>query len=494
MKVEAVSHHKPSSVPETKKGKRSVLPAALLNQIVKTVQSNVRTISTQVVAASAVKSPEKPTPACENSENPRFCKTSSDGAAKDNARQDAVQDIVPVMQKERLVKKISVSNMKVEGSEVDSSDTSRQGDGKQQKACERGTMVKDTERLTSSKTKEQSLHNAKSQKSNKSLLHADEMPVKPAELEGASTYEKAKTKSKKANRKTNTRGHKRSGADYHESPLGVLPEYIPENDSRLNKTSEPGRVYNLSTLFSGKLGEGRREQTKRKRPNYFFAVQITNTEVKENLTRLQKDVEEAEPKLKPAFVSVDSAHITLGIMHLGDQEAINRAKAGLHDFQTSHHQQQHHLQLQLSEGEEGEGFGSSDPLVLEVRGLDHFNNNVVFAKVTQGDSLKKLEAIADLLKSCALKQKINLDEKEFAAHLTVMKHSKNPAKLKKSGIKKISSDVYQASRDKIFGVELVTTVQLCSMLKPKKNNYYHIEHEVSLTLKAVSDECATDDG
>ena len=47
-----------------------------------------------------------------------------------------------------------------------------------------------------------------------------------------------------------------------------------------------------------------------------------------------------------------------------------------------------------------------------------------------------------------------------------------------AGIKKIDPQLYEASRSRYFGRETVATIQLCSMTKPKQNEYYYIEHEV----------------
>lgn len=49
-----------------------------------------------------------------------------------------------------------------------------------------------------------------------------------------------------------------------------------------------------------------------------------------------------------------------------------------------------------------------------------------------------------------------------------------------SGIKKIEQELYKDFSDKHFGPQIAMTVQLCSMSKPKVNDYYHIEYEVSL--------------
>ena len=47
-------------------------------------------------------------------------------------------------------------------------------------------------------------------------------------------------------------------------------------------------------------------------------------QIKAGLSRVHKAVEEEEAGLRPAFVSVDKAHLTLAVMHLPDEEAINR--------------------------------------------------------------------------------------------------------------------------------------------------------------------------
>ncbi|XP_076440689.1 uncharacterized protein LOC143280071 isoform X3 [Babylonia areolata] len=121
-------------------------------------------------------------------------------------------------------------------------------------------------------------------------------------------------------------------------------------------------------------------------------------------------------------------------------------------------------------------------LVLEVKGMDTFHDNVVFAKVTEGEALDQVKAMAETLRNHVLDLNISMDSRPFAPHITLMKMSKDMGKLRASGIKKIDSKLYQEFRDTHFGTNAVTTIQLCAMMKPKLNNYYHVEHEIPVSV------------
>ena len=53
-------------------------------------------------------------------------------------------------------------------------------------------------------------------------------------------------------------------------------------------------------------------------------------------------------------------------------------------------------------------------------------------------------------------------------------------------VKKIDSNLYEQYKECIFGTQVVSSVQLCSMLKRKgPGGYYHVEHEVELLPSGV---------
>ncbi|KAK7501229.1 hypothetical protein BaRGS_00007714, partial [Batillaria attramentaria] len=218
------------------------------------------------------------------------------------------------------------------------------------------------------------------------------------------------------------------------------------------------------------LGE-RQFQEAPKRPNYFAAIQITNQEIKDGIGEVLASVEKCNKKVKPAFIPLDLLHLTLAVMHLPDEEAVQKAKAALDDYK-----ERHHPIMEESEGD--------DALTFDVSGISNFRNQVVFAQISEGPALKRLTRIAETIQLCLSEQDITaVDKNGFKPHITIMKMSKNPNQLRKGGVKKISEDLYKESKSRQFGLQTVATIQLCAMTKPKKDNYYHIEHEVALTVQ-----------
>ena len=78
-------------------------------------------------------------------------------------------------------------------------------------------------------------------------------------------------------------------------------------------------------------------------------------------------------------------------------------------------------------------------LTLDVCGLGNFRNNVVFAKVSSTEQVKKLKEIADIVEDCFLDNEIVSTEKSdsFKPHITVMKLTRDKSFRKKGEKKKI---------------------------------------------------------
>ncbi|KAL8612699.1 hypothetical protein ACOMHN_025350 [Nucella lapillus] len=613
-----------------KKQKKTVLPASLLKKVVKTVQENVRTISMQVVAASSSTS-----------------KSSSHNTLVLGACSKKEKSTVTEKSKQKSSDTTIESASTEDGKDVEQSgkDVEQSGKDVEQSGKDVEQSGKDVEQSAG-----QSLM-ADGQESEANLQSV--LPVECVETETSrhDELQKAKEKARKKKKKQTKRQRKSTEGD-GENQLGVLPNYVSESDGRLARRKED-QVYNLSALFSGQLLNCPPAPPK-SRPNYFFAVQITNPEIKTGFCTMQRGVEEACPKLKAAFVGVESAHLTLGVMHLPDEEAVARVISLMDEFRlvlpnqerlapqqknqeqeqtpsekgssslhrptspapdsaqntpASVHEKNHATvfesnsvktvtseldsliiasqdsgncgetglaggekgekddpansancgetglvggekgdpansancgetglaggekgdpansancgetglaggekgdpansancgetglaggekgdpansancgEMGLAGGEKGDPANRQEPgsrLTLEVKGLDTFRDNVVFAKVTEGSALDEVKAMAEHLRSKVIDLNISMDSKPFAPHITLMKMSKNPGKLKASGIRKIDSKLYQEFKETHFGTNAVTSIQLCAMIKPKQNNYYHIEHEIPL--------------
>ncbi|XP_076440687.1 uncharacterized protein LOC143280071 isoform X1 [Babylonia areolata] len=745
--------------PDLKKRKKNVLPPSLLKDIVKTVQENVGSISKQVVAGSASASPapsssDTVTSGIKGAKDSLTTdtkravnKTNNSQSDRDKgSRKQAALETVHQKNRKGEIKKTKNSAVKAASQDCGERKTPQGKSESVHKSAdknggqEKAKLGSEHTSLSSSPS-EQSLsvfapsptengqavdRNDLSATADDSLLENCNKPESDSQsalsaacVEAESSAVRCQTEKakKKAKKKKKTKRQRKSTEGDCESLLDVLPDYIPENDSHLSRKKD--KVYNLSALFSGQLLENR-YPPKRSRPNYFFAIQITNPEIKKGFSAVQQGVEDACPKLKPAFVRVESAHLTLGVMHLPDDEAVARVISVMEEFRVK--QQGRRVQEKLKPREQEQGQESaaveeravseelpqpsaaqlttqalsdpqppsspqpsadpqpltadpqpptadprppatdaqppaadaqpltadprppaadpqplaadprppaadpqtpaadpqplaadpqppaacesatghaavpaesvagdaagdsapgsvktltalvdpcrvtvvtkpdaepgkidaadsasggdtaddpsntdtadseprktdaadsghpnpadpvdpdtSDPvdlraedpvktdtaspmateqedtaaLVLEVKGMDTFHDNVVFAKVTEGEALDQVKAMAETLRNHVLDLNISMDSRPFAPHITLMKMSKDMGKLRASGIKKIDSKLYQEFRDTHFGTNAVTTIQLCAMMKPKLNNYYHVEHEIPVSV------------
>ena len=82
------------------------------------------------------------------------------------------------------------------------------------------------------------------------VLKMDKERLKQEKERQRKAEKNKKKKEQKRQRKEEKRLEKKRRKEFYESPLGILPDYIPENDSRLNKRPTTD-VFNLEALFSG---------------------------------------------------------------------------------------------------------------------------------------------------------------------------------------------------------------------------------------------------
>jgi 2'-5' RNA ligase len=72
---------------------------------------------------------------------------------------------------------------------------------------------------------------------------------------------------------------------------------------------------------------------------------------------------------------------------------------------------------------------------------------------------------------------IELTDKNFTPHMTLMKLSKSKDLFKK-GIKKIDQSIYTQLKENPFGVEHVDKIHLCSITEKDSDGFYKIEKSI----------------
>nr|XP_028579255.1 A-kinase anchoring protein 7 isoform X2 [Podarcis muralis] len=207
------------------------------------------------------------------------------------------------------------------------------------------------------------------------------------------------------------------------------------------------------------------------KPNYFISVPITNPKITDTIQLLQDKIIQKDSRLSKAMVHCGSLHITLSVLHLASEEAVDNAVGA---FMASKD-----LIEELLQGK---------PLDLSFQGTDHFRHQVGFVKLTDSDHATTLLKIADIVRKI-FKEKgiVTGDDKAFKPHLTFMKLSKSP-KLRKQGVKRIDPTLFENFKNHHFGDESMKRLDLCSMLKKKQpNGYYHCESSIIVGKSQESD-------
>ncbi|XP_030838544.1 uncharacterized protein LOC754150 isoform X1 [Strongylocentrotus purpuratus] len=217
------------------------------------------------------------------------------------------------------------------------------------------------------------------------------------------------------------------------------------------------------SVIGGGLDEGDDKKQKRVAPNYFVAIQVCSPEIHQALQNVQQTVMAGDEKLKDAMVPIPTLHLTIMVMHLANDEDVERAKLAL-------------MECHRLLGPEI----TRKKLNVWFHGLGHFNNQVMFAKIKDIDGiLDTLYNVAETVENCYRRHGIqSTGERGFKPHLTVMKLSRAPS-LRKKGVRRIKSELYRQHSATVFGNQPVSGFQLCSINKPKsEDGYYYKAHEV----------------
>ncbi|XP_069582118.1 A-kinase anchoring protein 7 isoform X2 [Ranitomeya imitator] len=201
---------------------------------------------------------------------------------------------------------------------------------------------------------------------------------------------------------------------------------------------------------------------KKKRPNYFVSLPITNVKILDDIKTIQNSVLEKDDRLSSAMIPQGSFHLTLFVMHLATEEEVALATSALLDSKKP-----------IDEILQG------NLLVLSFCGISDFRHQVTYVNVTNEACRAALKQIAETTGKIFMEKGISVTGcKDFVPHLTFMKLSKAP-KLRKQGLKKIEPSLYKDFQAHCFGDDTLTRLDLCSMVKKKQpSGYYHTEASI----------------
>lgn len=226
---------------------------------------------------------------------------------------------------------------------------------------------------------------------------------------------------------------------------------------QLNASLEDGKSDAAGTCVNGDNGlfSPRNKRPKRIQPNFFLAVRIHNPQIHTGIKVIQDSIATHNKKLKPAFVSLATLHVTLMVMHLEDAKEIEKAGRILHQCKTS-------LEPILAKS----------AMMLRFSGLGHFRQQVLYAKLEE-EGRDFLKSVAEILREIFTKEGIpSTDSREYNPHMTVMKLTGHNPQLRRNGVKKIPEESYSSWVDLNFGEEQVSALHLCAMGEKDKDGFY----------------------
>lgn len=224
----------------------------------------------------------------------------------------------------------------------------------------------------------------------------------------------------------------------------------------------------------GLLPKGKKKP-KKIMPNFFLAIRVSNPQIHSAIKIVQDSITTYNEKLTPALIPLATLHLTLMVIHLENDEQIQKAKEVLNQCKIS-------LDPILQ----------NSALTITFSGLDHFNHHVLYIKALGGEEV--LKSVVNIVRETFTKEGIpSTDRREFSPHLTVMKLSRKPM-LRRKGIKKIPEESYVSWVDMSFGEESVNSLHLCSMNKKKeKDGFYKCEATVTFN-DAANEPASTETG
>jgi len=202
-------------------------------------------------------------------------------------------------------------------------------------------------------------------------------------------------------------------------------------------------------------------------PTHFVCIKITDPDIHKALDSVQRGVVDKCPQVEPALTKLPLLHLTLMVIHLQPDElpkAIEALDQVKHAVNSSFR----------------EVFGGSGRPSFSMKGLDHFDGQVLFAKVDKGRNL--VVEIGNVVRSIFESHGFyNTDDYPVNPHGTLMKLFQ--AKwLRQQGIRWLKTDWFRDNQTSYFGKQAIEGLQLCSMDKWRDpvNQFYRIEHSIVL--------------
>ncbi|XP_005099288.1 A-kinase anchor protein 7 isoform X2 [Aplysia californica] len=214
--------------------------------------------------------------------------------------------------------------------------------------------------------------------------------------------------------------------------------------------------------------EGDSKGGRKTRPNYFVAVQVSDPQISDVAKKIKKGIQDAATvDYDAAFIGTEKFHITLMVMHLANEEEVQRAAESLDQCVPA-------VKTLLS----------GQALALEFEGLSAFSGGrVLYACLNESEGFTQLHQIAEeVTKQMEERGIVSTDCRAWQPHMTLMKFQ-GDKRLLRQGIKRVDPLLYEPYKDITFGTQVVRSLQLCQMEKKREDGYYFVDHETVFAPK-----------
>jgi len=193
-------------------------------------------------------------------------------------------------------------------------------------------------------------------------------------------------------------------------------------------------------------GRGRRGQP---RANFFVCIRVTDPAVRRVAQEVQTTVTEIEPRLQFSCIPTAALHITLCMLEIRNEAALERAVEVLRQMQPA-------FAAALGDRE------------LHLRGLGHFRDRVLFGAPDDDGSLASfVRTLRMAMEAASIPIADGRDE--YTPHMTLVKLNRAMAR----AVPSIDRGWYLRHLNAEFGTQPVLAMHLCSTLAPKRSDGFY---------------------
>ncbi|CAG7834713.1 unnamed protein product [Allacma fusca] len=288
--------------------------------------------------------------------------------------------------------------------------------------------------------------------------------------------------------------------DFEPFLLNLFPDNDHENSESASLQFESQIILGEDLRSQKRKDKSRRKERRRKEKkkmlkggqkmkrimNHFVAIQITNFKIKEQVQEVQNKIlsstlpvgfnsksnkdfveEDSAVVFKDTMERLESLHFTMGVIGTSAKEEIERAQQAVESCWKKH-----------------KCLLENDPINLNILGLGHFGNKVIFAKIQNDEHISRLKALADDLRLEFDNSNIFQASNPFQPHMTIAKMSKSKTLYKKK-IKSFPREIWNDYELHYFGEQPLESLQLLAMTRDPKTNYYKMIADYKLGLKGA---------